>query len=158
LFPTALLRSWRVWTYSETYAPVRWRRPASSNAEEVGVAVLPEEAVNFLAGSRYCETDRLSTLAWSLFGVAPHGFGRVQAIVDYVHQRLMFGYRFARATRTAWEAHEERVGVCRDFAHLAVAFCRCMNIERRASAAFSWRVAVMQRTARSPRASGSRSS
>ena len=100
-------------------------------AEEVGVAVLPEEAVNFLAGSRYCETDRLSPLAWSLFGGAPHGFQRVQAIVDYVHTRLTFGYRFARPTRTAWEAHEERVGVCRDFAHLAVAFCRCMNIPAR---------------------------
>jgi transglutaminase-like putative cysteine protease len=101
------------------------------SAEEVSVAELPEEAVNFLVGSRYCETDRLSPLAWSLFGAAPHGFRRVQAIVDYVHSRLTFGYRFARTTRTAWEAHEERVGVCRDFAHLAVALCRCMNIPAR---------------------------
>jgi transglutaminase-like putative cysteine protease len=101
------------------------------SAEEIPVADLPEDAVNFLVGSRYCETDRLSTLAWSLFSGSPHGFQRVQAIVDYVHRRLTFGYGFARPTRTAWEAHEERVGVCRDFAHLAVAFCRCMNIPAR---------------------------
>jgi transglutaminase-like putative cysteine protease len=84
-----------------------------------------------LLGSRYCETDRLSALAWSLFGNTPRGWARVQAIVDYVHTRLTFGYQFARATRTAWEGHEERVGVCRDFAHLAVALCRAMNIPAR---------------------------
>ena len=100
-------------------------------AQEVPVALLPDEAVSFLLGSRYCETDRLSALAWSLFGNTPRGWSRVQSIVDYVHHRLTFGYQFARATRTAWEAHEERVGVCRDFAHLAVALCRCMNIPAR---------------------------
>jgi transglutaminase-like putative cysteine protease len=100
-------------------------------AAEVPVPQLPEEAVSFLLGSRYCETDRLSALAWSLFGNTPRGWARVQAIVDYVHRRLTFGYQFARATRTAWEAHEERVGVCRDFAHLAIALCRCMNIPAR---------------------------
>jgi transglutaminase-like putative cysteine protease len=100
-------------------------------AGEVPVAQLPDEALSFLMGSRYCETDRLSQLAWSLFGSTPRGWARVQAIVDYVHQRLTFGYQFARTTRTAWEAHEERVGVCRDFAHLAVALCRCMNIPAR---------------------------
>jgi transglutaminase-like putative cysteine protease len=92
---------------------------------------LPEEAVGFLGGSRYCETDRLSALAWSLFGNTPRGWARVQAIVDYVHHRLTFGYAFARATRTAWEGHQEQVGVCRDFAHLAIALCRCMNIPAR---------------------------
>ena len=100
-------------------------------ANEVPVAQLPDDAVTFLLGSRYCETDRLSALAWSLFGSTPRGWSRVQAILDYVHQRITFGYQFARATRTAWEAHEERVGVCRDYAHLAVAFCRCMNIPAR---------------------------
>jgi transglutaminase-like putative cysteine protease len=100
-------------------------------AEEVPVAQLPDQAVAFLLGSRYCETDRLSELAWSLFGNAPHGYRRVQAIVDYVHRHLTFGYQFARSTRTAWEAHEERVGVCRDFAHLSIALCRCMNIPAR---------------------------
>ena len=100
-------------------------------AQEVPVSQLPDEAVTFLLGSRYCETDRLSALAWSLFGNTPRGWARVQAIVDYVHQRLTFGYQFARNTRTAWEGHEERVGVCRDFAHLAIALCRAMNIPAR---------------------------
>lgn len=100
-------------------------------AQEVPVAQLPDEAVSFLLGSRYCETDRLSNIAWSLFGNTPRGWARVQAIVDYVHRRLTFGYQFARTTRTAWEGHEERVGVCRDFAHLAIALCRCMNIPAR---------------------------
>jgi transglutaminase-like putative cysteine protease len=100
-------------------------------AQEVPVSQLPDEAVSFLLGSRYCETDRLSETAWSLFGNTPRGWARVQAIVDYVHRRLTFGYQFARTTRTAWEGHEERVGVCRDFAHLAIALCRCMNIPAR---------------------------
>jgi transglutaminase-like putative cysteine protease len=73
----------------------------------------------------------LSALAWSLFGNTPRGWRRVQAITDYVHRRLTFGYEFARSTRTAWEANEERVGVCRDFAHLSIALCRCMNIPAR---------------------------
>ncbi len=100
-------------------------------AQEVPVSQLPDEAVTYLIGSRYCETDRLSALAWSLFGNTPRGWARVQAIVDYVHTRLTFGYHFARSTRTAWEGHEERVGVCRDFAHLAIALCRAMNIPAR---------------------------
>jgi transglutaminase-like putative cysteine protease len=100
-------------------------------ATEVPVSELPEEALGFLLGSRYCETDRLSSLAWSLFGNTPCGWARVQAIVDYVHNHLTFGYQFARATRTAWEGQQERVGVCRDFAHLAIALCRCMNIPAR---------------------------
>jgi transglutaminase-like putative cysteine protease len=100
-------------------------------AEEIAVSRLPEDAVSFLLGSRYCETDRLSSIAWSLFGGTPRGWPRVQAIVDYVHRHLTFGYPFARSTRTAFEAYEERVGVCRDFAHLAIALCRCMNIPAR---------------------------
>jgi transglutaminase-like putative cysteine protease len=100
-------------------------------ADEVPVPQLPEDAVTFLLGSRYCETDRLSELAWSLFGNTPRGWRRVQAIVDYVHSRITFGYQYARCTRTAFEGHEERVGVCRDYAHLAIALCRCMNIPAR---------------------------
>jgi transglutaminase-like putative cysteine protease len=100
-------------------------------AEEVPIAQLPDEAVSFLLGSRYCETDRLSPIAWALFGNTPRGWARVQAIVDFVHRHLTFGYQFARATRTALEGYEERVGVCRDFAHLAIALCRCMNIPAR---------------------------
>lgn len=92
---------------------------------------LPEETLVFLLGSRYCDTDRLSQTAWDLFGNSPLGWGRVQAICDFVHQHITFGYENARATRTAWEAFNEGVGVCRDYAHLAIAFCRCMNIPAR---------------------------
>jgi transglutaminase-like putative cysteine protease len=100
-------------------------------AAEIPVAQLPNEAVTFLLGSRYCETDRLAPLAWQLFGQAPRGYQRVQAIVDFVHHHLTFGYQHASATRTAFDAFQDRVGVCRDFAHLAVTFCRCMNIPAR---------------------------
>jgi transglutaminase-like putative cysteine protease len=100
-------------------------------AEQHPVQELPDETLVYLLGSRYCETDRLSETAWSLFGNAPRGWGRVQAICDYVHERVTFGYQFARPTKTAWEVFMERQGVCRDFAHLAVAFCRCMNIPAR---------------------------
>lgn len=92
---------------------------------------LPEEALLFLLGSRYCETDRLSETAWNLFGQTPAGWGRVQAICDYVHRHITFGYEHARMARTALEAFHDRTGVCRDYTHLAVAFCRCMNIPAR---------------------------
>jgi transglutaminase-like putative cysteine protease len=100
-------------------------------ARQLAVADLPEETLLFLLGSRYCETDRLSETAWNLFGQAPTGWGRVQAICDFVHRHITFGYEHARMTRTALEAFQERSGVCRDYAHLAVAFCRCMNIPAR---------------------------
>lgn len=92
---------------------------------------LPASTLVYLLGSRYCETDQLSAVAWQLFGNGPTGWARVQAICDYVHQHIAFGYEHARRTRTAWEAHTERRGVCRDYAHLAIAFCRCMNIPAR---------------------------
>jgi len=92
---------------------------------------LPPEVLVYLLGSRYCETDKLVGIAWSLFGATPPGWRRVQAIVDYVHDRILFGYPHARADRTAHGAHQDGVGVCRDFAHLAVALCRCMNIPAR---------------------------
>ncbi len=103
----------------------------NQEARQIEVQDLPDEVLPFLLGSRYCETDRLSDLAWSLFGGTTPGWPRVQAIVDYVHRRIQFGYHFARATRTAEQGHEEGVGVCRDFAHLAVALCRAMNIPAR---------------------------
>ena len=100
-------------------------------AQQIPVPDLPEETLVFLLGSRYCETDRLSETAWNLFGQTPTGWGRVQAICDYVHRHITFGYEHARMTRTALEAFHDRTGVCRDFTHLAVAFCRCMNIPAR---------------------------
>jgi len=92
---------------------------------------LPSELLVFLLGSRYCETDQLTAIAWSLFGGVAPGWPRVEAIVGWVNERITFGYHSARNTRTAFEALNERVGVCRDFAHLAVALCRCMNIPAR---------------------------
>jgi transglutaminase-like putative cysteine protease len=100
-------------------------------AQQLPVQELPEETLLFLLGSRYCETDHLSQTAWNLFGQAPTGWGRVQAICDYVHRHITFGYENARMTRTALEAFNDRTGVCRDYAHLAVAFCRCLNIPAR---------------------------
>jgi len=95
------------------------------------VEQLPDEVVVFLLGSRYCDTDRLSDIAWSLFGGIQPGWARVQAICDYVHNRIAFGYEHADPTRTAAGGHVEQRGVCRDFAHLAVTLCRCMNIPAR---------------------------
>lgn len=105
--------------------------PANPAAREMSPSRLPQDALVHLLGSRYCETDKLSDRAWSLFGHLPQGWARVQAIVDFVHNHLTFGYEFARNTRTAAEAFDERIGVCRDFAHLAVALCRCLNIPAR---------------------------
>jgi transglutaminase-like putative cysteine protease len=100
-------------------------------ATQTPVEQLPESTLVYLLGSRYCETDQLSEMAWQRFGSGPTGWARVQAICDFVHQHIEFGYQHARRTRTAWEAYNERRGVCRDYAHLAVALCRCMNIPAR---------------------------
>ena len=101
------------------------------SAPQHAVEDLPAETLVFLLGSRYCETDRLSDIAWKLFETTPPGWARVQAICDFVHSHIAFGYEHARATKTAWEAFNEGKGVCRDYAHLAIAFCRCMNIPAR---------------------------
>jgi transglutaminase-like putative cysteine protease len=110
--------------------------PVVPEANETPVEALPEETLLFLLASRYCETDRLMQIAWLLFGHSPPGWRRVQAICDFVHTHITFGYPYARPTKTAWEAYQERTGVCRDFAHLAVAFCRCMNIPARYCAGY----------------------
>ena len=101
------------------------------DAPQHRVQDLPEETLLFLLGSRYCETDRLSDIAWNLFGHLPEGSARVQGVCDFVHNHIQFGYQHARATKSAWEVYHERVGVCRDYAHLAIAFCRCLNIPAR---------------------------
>lgn len=95
------------------------------------VETLPDEALTFLLGSRYVETDLLMDTAWRLFGGTRPGRDRVQAICDFVHDHIQFDYLQARASRSAQEAYSEGVGVCRDYAHLAIAFCRCMNIPAR---------------------------
>jgi transglutaminase-like putative cysteine protease len=100
-------------------------------AQQHTIQDLPADALMFLLGSRYCETDRLTPLAWSLFSNTPEGWPSVQAICDYVHKRIEFGYQHADVSRTAFVGNAEGRGVCRDFAHLAITLCRCMNIPAR---------------------------
>jgi transglutaminase-like putative cysteine protease len=92
---------------------------------------LPVETLVYLLGSRYCETDHFVNVAWEKFGNVTKGWPLVQAICDYVHDRIKFGYEHASPTKTAWQAYTEGRGVCRDFAHLAITLCRCMNIPAR---------------------------
>jgi transglutaminase-like putative cysteine protease len=105
--------------------------PYAPEAAQHPVQELPDEVLIYLLGSRYCETDRLYETAWSLFGGGPSGWALVQAITDYVHRHIGFDYAATRPDKTAHDAWVEGAGVCRDYAHLAVAFCRCMNIPAR---------------------------
>ena len=101
------------------------------NAREVPVGELPTELLCFLLNSRYCEVDRFSNIAFELFGHITPGWGRVQAICDWVHGKVAFSYPHARPTKSALDVYTERIGVCRDFQHLAITFCRAMNIPAR---------------------------
>lgn len=105
--------------------------PLPIEAYQHTVQELPEDTLQYLLGSRYCDTQKLATLAWSMFGRHWRGWHLLKAILDYTHQRIRFSYANAREDRTAFEAHEEQVGVCRDYAHLAITLCRCMNIPAR---------------------------
>jgi transglutaminase-like putative cysteine protease len=105
--------------------------PVFPEAIQHPVDELPDEAIVFLLASRYCETDCLLDEAWDRFGQIPPGWARVAAVCAFVHDHITFGYEQARPTRTAREALTEGVGVCRDYAHLAVALCRCLNIPAR---------------------------
>jgi transglutaminase-like putative cysteine protease len=100
-------------------------------AGQVPAEQLPDELLLYLMPSRYCETDKLTDIAWSLFGNSPPGWGRVAAITDFVHNHVTFGYQHANYMKSAHDVYEQRAGVCRDFAHLALTFCRCMNIPAR---------------------------
>jgi transglutaminase-like putative cysteine protease len=110
--------------------------PVSHSAREVPVAELPRETLRYLMASRFCEVDLLSPIAVELFGDAPRGWGRVQAICNWVYSKVTFSYPQARPTRTAVDVFTERVGVCRDFQHLAITFCRAMNIPARYTAGY----------------------
>jgi len=101
------------------------------SAREIPVADLPPETLQFLLSSRYCEVDLLSNTAAQLFGGLAPGWRRVQAICDWVHDHVAFGYHFASATKTALDVYRDRTGVCRDFQHLAITFCRSLNIPAR---------------------------
>jgi transglutaminase-like putative cysteine protease len=101
------------------------------DAKQMPVEQLPDDVLVYLMASRYCETDKLVDLAWSLFGNVQPGWERVMAICNYVHDRITFGYEHAHHMKSAFDAHEQRAGVCRDFAHLALTLCRCMGIPAR---------------------------
>jgi transglutaminase-like putative cysteine protease len=127
LAPAGDLTLWGDATIEDSGAP----EAAEPDAKEIAVADLPDECLLYLMGSRYCETDKLSQAAWDMFGALAPGWGRVQAVCDFVHEHIRFDYQQARSTRTAFEAFNERIGVCRDFAHLALTLCRCLNIPAR---------------------------
>jgi transglutaminase-like putative cysteine protease len=105
--------------------------PSFPEAKEHPVEELPPDTLLYLLGSRYCETQHLMNDAWRLFGHMEPGWSRIQAVCDFVHQHIAFGYHFARPTMTAQEVYRERQGVCRDFAHLAITLLRCLNIPAR---------------------------
>jgi len=92
---------------------------------------IPDDVLMYLLGSRYCETDRLTYDAWQMFGHIPAGWSLVQTIVSWVHNHIRFDYQMARPTKTAHDVYYEQAGVCRDYAHLALTLCRCMNIPAR---------------------------
>jgi transglutaminase-like putative cysteine protease len=101
------------------------------DAVQHSIEELPDDVLVYLLGSRYCDTEALADLAWAFFGKTQPGWERVQAICDFVHDRINFGYVHARSDRTASQSFHERIGVCRDFAHLAITLCRCINIPAR---------------------------
>ncbi len=105
--------------------------PVGAAAEQHPVERLPTDVLPLLLPSRYCEIDLLLDVAWERFGSEPLGWPRVQAVCDFVHRHVRFGYEHSRATRTAAETLNEGVGVCRDFTHLAIALCRCLNVPAR---------------------------
>ena len=100
-------------------------------AQQVPIDQLPDELLLYLMPSRYCETDKLTDTAWSLFGHTAPGFARVMAIIEFVHNHVTFGYQHAHHMKSAHDVYAQGTGVCRDFAHLALTFCRCMNIPAR---------------------------
>jgi transglutaminase-like putative cysteine protease len=103
----------------------------AEDARQLPIEELPDDVLVYLMASRYCETDKLADLAWSLFGNTSPGWQRVMAICHYVHDRITFGYQHADHMKSAFDAHEQRSGVCRDFAHLGLTLCRCMGIPAR---------------------------
>jgi len=105
--------------------------PVAVGANQNELEELPVDVLIYLLGSRYCETDRLSDVAWALFEKTPKGWPLVQAICNYVHDRITFNYKYASPGKTAFDAYTEKRGVCRDFAHLAITLCRCMNVPAR---------------------------
>jgi transglutaminase-like putative cysteine protease len=115
----------------------------SPGAREIPIERLPPEVLPYLMNSRYCEVDLLSNTASELFAYAPKGWQRVQAVCGWVHSKVTFGYQFANPTRTALGVYTERVGVCRDFQHLAITFCRALNIPARYATGYLGDISVI---------------
>jgi len=105
--------------------------PIQPDARQHPVEELPADVLQFLLASRYCEVDRMGDMAWELFGALPPGWGKVQAVVDWVHNHIEFGYGHASPTKTAFDVCEQKKGVCRDFMHLTITLLRCLNIPAR---------------------------
>ena len=105
--------------------------PEAPDTPEVPVNELPPNTLRYLMSSRYCEVDRLSAIARDIFDDVQPGWARVQAICNWVHEKIVFGYSHARSTKTALDVFTERQGVCRDYQHLAITFCRALNIPAR---------------------------
>ena len=116
--------------------------PVVIDAPQIEVQNLPDEVLVYLLGSRYCDTDRLSGFAWSQLGYTAPGWGRVQAVCDFVHNHLTFDYQRADSLRTAYGGYVDQVGVCRDFAHLAITLCRCLNSPARYCTGYLGDIAV----------------
>jgi transglutaminase-like putative cysteine protease len=126
--PAGRLRLWNDFTLEDPGEPDS--QPAA-DAPQVPVEELPPETLRFLLASRYCEVDQLQPFAEELFGRITGGTARVHAICNWINWKMVFAYGSSRPTKTAKDALVERIGVCRDFQHLAVTFCRCMNIPAR---------------------------
>lgn len=116
--------------------------PVNAGALAHPIAELPDGCLRFLLPSRYCEVDQLAAAALDLFGHVPSGWQRVQAVCDWVHDKVAFGYSFARPTKTALDVFTERQGVCRDFQHLAITFCRALGIPARYAAGYLGDIAI----------------
>jgi len=125
--PAGRFRLWNDSVVEESGNP----DPVCPEAKQLAVEDLAPDTLPFLLASRYCEVDRLADIAWNLFGNTPPGWARVQAVCDWVHEHVVFGYEHARSTKTAFDVYTEKKGVCRDFTHLAITFCRCLNIPAR---------------------------
>ena len=127
LAPAGQLRIWDDLIVSDD----GWPDPVGYGADQEPVGQLPYEFLIYLLSSRYCEVDRLTDIAWKLFGDVVGGWARVQAVCGWVYGNVEFGYQYSRPTKTAHDVYEDRTGVCRDFNHLALTFCRCLGIPAR---------------------------
>ncbi len=125
--PPGQLRLWNSTVIEDSGKP----DPVAWDATQAPVEALPDDVLPYLLSSRFCEVDRLTDIAWGLFGSTQPGWARAQAICDWVHKHVLFGYQFANPTKTAFDVYQQRTGVCRDLNHLALTFCRCVGIPAR---------------------------